>query len=669
MRSPAARYGVALVAVAANAVFRLGLNHLTGIESLPFLLFFGGVMVAAWYGGFGPGLLATATSALFVYFVVLPLTPGEDPLSRSAMGRNVGVVLFAVEGVLISYLSDSLIRAERSAHSALALRTQTEGRFRRLVESNMIGLVFWRETGEITDANDALLAMIDRSRTDLLAGRVRWLDVVVPECIELHRSAIEEIRERSICTPFETWIFGKDGRRVPILCAGAGLDAPFGGVGVSWVVDITAQKQLQTELRGHVAVIEAVNRIGQRLSAELDVDRLVQEVTDAATGLIGAHVGAFFLKRVDDPNGSHILSALSGLPRSAVAGLPMPRVTDVFAPTFRGERVVRLDDVTRDARYGQNDPYAGVPNGHPPVVSYLAVPVVSRSGEVLGALFFGHPQPGVFTERHEALVVGLAAQAAVAIDNARLIDAARTARAAAEAANHAKDQFLSVVSHELRTPLSSILNWLRVLKRSNATGGDRFEQALASMERSTKVQAKLIEDLLDVSRIVSGGMRLDPRPVTLATVVRSAVDAMLPTAEAKGVRLRAALDVPQAMVMGDPDRLLQVTSNVLSNAIKFTPSSGLVAVDLDADGSQARLTVRDTGRGIPREFLPHIFERFRQADPAATRAQSGLGLGLAIVQHLVELHGGTVTVDSAGEHCGATVTVTLPMLPPAALQA
>jgi signal transduction histidine kinase len=405
-----------------------------------------------------------------------------------------------------------------------------------------------------------------------------------------------------------------------------------------------------------------VSRVGRRLSAELDLDSLVQDVTDAATALAGAQFGAFFAKGDDPRDDALTLLALSGVPRDAFASFPVPRDTDVFRATFTDKGVVRLADVTKDPRYGRNAPHRGMPPGHLRVASYLAVPVVSRSGDVLGGLLFGHPAPDMFTPRNEQLVVGLAAQAAVAIDNARLFEAAQRAREAAEEASRAKDEFLSVVSHELRTPLASMLNWLKVLQKGRPDDDSRFERAVASMERSTRIQVKLIDDLLDVSRIVSGRIRLDARPVVLSGVVRAAIDAIAPTAEAKGIRLEAAVDSNGVVVAGDPDRLQQVAWNLLSNAVKFTPAAGLVHVALDADDAAAHLVVRDTGRGIAADFLPHVFERFQQADAAATRAQSGIGLGLAIVRHLVEIHGGTVAVASAGEGTGTTFTVTLPLV-------
>jgi CheY-like chemotaxis protein/nitrogen-specific signal transduction histidine kinase len=241
----------------------------------------------------------------------------------------------------------------------------------------------------------------------------------------------------------------------------------------------------------------------------------------------------------------------------------------------------------------------------------------------------------------------------------RLLRAAEEARAAAEAASRAKDEFLSVVSHELRTPLASILGWVGVLK-TGATGANAT-RALATIERSGRAQAKLIEDLLDASRMITGQLRLDLRLVDLPVVMRQALDAIRPTAEARGVRLDAWIDHSAGPVAGDTDRLQQIAWNLLSNAVKFTPAGGLVEMRLERRELDVALVVRDTGRGIARDFLPFIFERFRQADSAEVRRSGGLGLGLAIVRHLVELHGGSVAAASEGEGHGATFTILLPL--------
>ncbi len=228
-------------------------------------------------------------------------------------------------------------------------------------------------------------------------------------------------------------------------------------------------------------------------------------------------------------------------------------------------------------------------------------------------------------------------------------------------ANRLKDEFLATLSHELRTPLTAVLGWAKLL-RSEQLDPKVSARALESIERNAEAQSQLINDLLDVSRIITGKLRLTVRPTALAAVIESAAEGVRPAAEARGVRLDVSLDASAGRVSGDADRLQQVFWNLLSNAIKFTPREGSVEVRLARAGDCAEVSIRDTGAGINAEFLPHIFERFRQADGAITREHGGLGLGLAIARHLVELHGGTIRAESAGEGRGATFTVSLPLL-------
>jgi signal transduction histidine kinase len=236
----------------------------------------------------------------------------------------------------------------------------------------------------------------------------------------------------------------------------------------------------------------------------------------------------------------------------------------------------------------------------------------------------------------------------------------RAARAEAEAANRAKDDFLAMVSHELRTPLNAVLGWTRVL-RSSTLSPDAVARALETIERSVRHQAEIVNDLLDVSRIISGTLALNFQSVDVAGVVRGAVEAIGPVAADKEIAVELTIDDGAALVIGDPSRLQQVVGNLLSNAVKFTPEKGRVHVRLTTVDGLVRIVVADTGAGIAPAFLPHVFDRFRQADSHASRAQGGLGLGLAIVRHLVDLHGGTVVAESAGEGQGATFTVTLPI--------
>jgi signal transduction histidine kinase len=420
-------------------------------------------------------------------------------------------------------------------------------------------------------------------------------------------------------------------------------------------IDTDGRRRLQDE----DDAVEILNRAGAMLAAEPDLARLVQALTDAATEVTGAGFGAFFYNVLNEHGGSYTLYALSGVSREHFERFPMPRATALFGPTFRGEGIIRSGNIRQDPRYGLSEPWRGMPPGHLPVVSYLAVPVISRTGEVLGGLFFGHPAEDRFGEREERIVAGLAGQAAIAMDHARLLEAAHRARDVAEAANRLKDEFLATVSHELRTPLNAILGWTRLLQTTRA--GVDVDKALTTIERNARAQAQIIEDLLDMSRIVSGRLRLDLQPVDLLQVVTSALAAVAPAAVARRIRIHSDLDPAAGAIQGDPGRLEQVCWNLLTNAIKFTPRDGDVTVTLERVDSHVEIRIRDTGEGIAPDALPGIFERFKQGDTSTTRRHGGLGLGLSIVRHLVEMHGGSVRARSDGPGLGSTFTVALPI--------
>ena len=242
----------------------------------------------------------------------------------------------------------------------------------------------------------------------------------------------------------------------------------------------------------------------------------------------------------------------------------------------------------------------------------------------------------------------------------QLLTLEREARAEAEAANRVRDEFLATVSHELRTPLTAIVGWTDML-RSGQLDEQSAANALATVERNAHAQTQIVGDLLDVSRIIAGKLRLNVQPVNPATYIEAGIEAVRPAAEAKGVRILKVIDTGAGVVAGDPARLQQVAWNLLSNAVKFTPRGGRVQVRLGRVDPHVEVEVSDTGDGIKPEFLPYVFDRFRQADMSSTRRHGGLGLGLAIVRHLVELHGGTVSAESRGEGLGSTFTIALPL--------
>jgi signal transduction histidine kinase/CheY-like chemotaxis protein len=427
-------------------------------------------------------------------------------------------------------------------------------------------------------------------------------------------------------------------------------------VGASKIArDVSEQLRLRAEAREQALITERLGEVGTLVASSLERERVVQKVTDTATDLTTAEFGAFFYNVIDTQSGeAFMLYTLSGVPKEAFDGFPQPRATAIFAPTFHGEGPVRLPDVTQDPRYGQSAPHHGMPTGHLPVRSYLAVPVTGVNGVVLGGLFFGHSKVGVFTAQHERLATGIAAWAAVALENSRLYDEALEA-------NRLKDEFLAVLSHELRTPLNAIVGYSRLLRGKILTG-EKAERGLDTLERNATSLTQIVEDILDVSRIVSGKIRLDVQPVELPLIVDNAVATMQPAADAKSIHVQTLVDPRVGPVAGDPDRLQQVVWNLLSNAVKFTPKRGRVQVRVERVNSHVEIVISDTGVGIRPEFLPHVFERFRQADAGTTRKAGGLGLGLAIVKHILDLHGGIVQATSAGEGQGATFRVTLPLM-------
>jgi len=422
--------------------------------------------------------------------------------------------------------------------------------------------------------------------------------------------------------------------------------------------DVTAAKQAAADriqlLREHAELTETLNTVGAIVASDLDRDSVVQAVTDAATEVTTAEFGAFFYNVVDQRGEAYTLYTISGVPREAFSQFPMPRNTPVFESTFKGTAVVRSADITKDPRYGHNPPHYGMPRGHLPVRSYLAVPVKGPSGTVIGGLFFGHPEVGRFTEHHERLADGIASWASVALENARLY-------ASAQYASHIKDDFLASLSHELRTPLNAILGYSRIM-RAGIVPPEKREKAIETIERNATSLTKIVEDVLDISRIVSGKLRLNVQPVEFPEVVRNAIDVMMPAAEAKGVRIETVIDPQATPISGDPERLQQVLWNLLSNAVKFTNKGGKVQVRLEQVNSYVEVAVSDTGIGIAPEFLPHVFERFRQADSGMSRERGGLGLGLSIARQLVEMHGGTIDVSSGGVNQGATFRVKLPVM-------
>jgi PAS domain S-box-containing protein len=439
---------------------------------------------------------------------------------------------------------------------------------------------------------------------------------------------------------------------------------------IGTALDITVRKRDEERLREETRVQELLGQMSHSLvGAQLDVQRVVQIATDSATELSGAAFGAFFYKAQDEKGEFYTLYTLSGAPREAFAGFPHPRATGVFGPTLRGEGVVRSADITADPRYGQNPPHRGMPPGHLPVRSYLAVPVKAASGEVLGALLFGHPAAGVFDERAERLVQTIAAQAAVALDNAGLHQASQREivqrtrmQEALDEANRRKDEFLAMLAHELRNPLSPIGTASELLART-VMHDERAQTAIGMIKRQVAQLTRLVDDLLDVSRITQGRIQLKTRPIDIATVIAQGVETLEPQLREKRHQLSVlASSYEPLYVMGDFARLVQCVGNILTNAVKYTEPGGQISIRTGGDLDSVRIEISDDGPGISVELLPKVFDLFVQSERTLDRSQGGLGVGLAVVKRLVEMHDGEVSARSEGLGRGASFEIRLPRI-------
>lgn len=658
------------------------------------------------------------------------------PLMVLLAGCAFGVVLFLLMSSQVRARATAEQTAVQLQRSQAALQ-QSENSLRRLVESNLIGIVISDAAGAILRANDAFLSLTGYDRMDLVGGKLTFNAMRPPEDSPSPSATASD-------SPAQQEIVRKDGSRVPVLVGSTPIEGDQGS-SVSFVVDLSELRKAQravidNERRFRTLVeqsplgIEVFAPDGHVLLANHAWERIWESNINELAGynvLLDQQLDRIGIRE-------YLLRAFAGETTEippfrydpALSGRPgRPRWVHPYVYPVRDaggqlrEVVLILHDVTEvkeaeEALQRNEEQLRLVIDALPLIIGYidqdkclrlgnqlyddwLGIPVAEIEGktmlDVLGPEAYQVTEPylehalagerqvydrrlrfadGTEHDLHVTLIphVGLAGHVegvvAIAADvterrqaeaeRARLLLAEQEARADAELANRTKDEFLATLSHELRTPLNAILGWAQLLRLGKLPEEDMVH-GLETIERNAKVQAQLIEDLLDLSRIISGKLRLDMRPIDLPTVIEAALDSVRPAAEAKGIHLLPLLDASASPVLGDSARLQQVIWNLLSNAIKFTPSRGTVELTLQRIGGRAEVIVSDTGIGIKPDFLPHVFERLRQADSTSTRRHGGLGLGLSIARHLIESHGGTILARSAGENRGATFVVSLPL--------
>ncbi|WP_335100170.1 hybrid sensor histidine kinase/response regulator [Nostoc sp.] len=625
-----ARYAVALLAVGSGLLLTLLLQPL--LEATVFLLFFAAVAVSAWYGGMQAGLLATALSALAVsYFFLEPIFS----LFVASLDSMVRLGLFVLVTILISLLNSEL----RTAKQYLQM---SEARFRRLVDSNIIGVIVVKMDGAIAEANDAFLGMVGYSQEDLLAGRVRWREMIPPEYIEANDRAIPsvsfanaELTTKGVCQPFESEYIRKDHSHVPILLSSALLENNPDNI-ISFVLDLSERKRLELALckseERYRAFLEQSSEgiwcieLEVPISPECPEDEQIQH----------------FYQYVYLAECNNVMAQMYGYSRAEE--MISARLEDFLISSDPDNIAYLRSFIRSNYRLIDAESHKIDQQGNSKYFLNNLVGIVEK-----GLLVRAWGTQRDITERKQAEQ-----------QCKQLLEREQTARADAEAANRIKDEFLATLSHELRTPLNTIMGWTQLL-RSRKLDQSTTSRALETIERNTKSLTQLIEDILDVSRIIRGTLHLSIHQVKLVPLVEAAIDIVRPAAQAKEINIKCRFNPEVGVIMGDANRLQQVVWNLLSNAVKFTPKGGRVDVQLQRIQSYVQIRVSDTGEGIAAEFLSHVFERFRQADSSKTRSHGGLGLGLAIVRHLVELHGGTVSAESPGIGQGATFIVNLPM--------
>jgi PAS domain S-box-containing protein len=572
---------------------------------------------------------------------------------------NADVVEVDGQRFVLTALMDITSRVRAEA----ALR-ETERRFAQAFHANPLPMsITSLADGRHLDVNEAAVRHSGYTREEML-GRTKpelgfWVEGAQRD--ELVRLLQADGRARDVEVTFKT----KAGELRQLLVNSEVVTYGGAPAVLSVSLDITDRKQAEVRQRDAERTSRFLAEASRVLTSSLDYESTLQTVARLAVPEIADWCGVHVVESTGDIRcvaTAHADATTEAVGRELLARYP-PRPWGRYGVPLvirTGQSLLRRevpDDVI--TAFGRTPEELAAWRGFS-IGSIMIVPLVAR-GRTLGAMTF---LTVVSARRYEAADLqraeDLAARAALAVDNARLYADAEARRREAEAANRGKDDFLAVLSHELRTPLQAMLGWLRLL-RAGRLDAVATAKALETVERNTQAQTKLIGDLLDVSGILAGKLRVEPRPTDLVGALEAAVQSVRATAEARNIGLRTDVGGAEMIVDGDPFRIDQVLGNLLSNALKFTPAGGTVAVTLHRSAADARLTVADTGIGIAPDVLPHVFDRFRQADSSTTRTHGGLGLGLALVRYLVEAHGGSVVAASPGIGRGATFIVSLPL--------
>jgi PAS domain S-box-containing protein len=663
------QFALAALAVAAAAGLHFALDYQFGPD-VRLTLFALAVVVASWIGGLGPGLLATTLALATVAFV--SPSPGSS-VAASHTAYAIRFALLALLGASISVFSelrrrarDHVVASDRTVASEVRARRDAEERYREIVETALVGVWEVDAEGRTLYANPRLEEMLGYGPGRLIG--VQAMDIVAPGSLARAREEWAARARGEQASAVEYELLRKDGTSIWVESSASpvnGTDGAFAGAR-AMVTDVTARRAAERALRAAEARRQTELEVVRALARAGSVEEAYPRVLEAIGTGLGFDLGAAWYVDADanavrcaavwrrDEVGPEVASYNARA--SFAPGVDLP------GRVWISSEAAWVADLASDANFARRRQAEqdGLQSG-------FAFPMMAGAS-CIGALeFFSRRK----READPDLLAGAAAlgsQVGHFVHGRRgdeertsLLDREQQARQEAEAANRAKDEFLATLSHELRTPLNAIVGWSHLL-RTGQLDEPSSRRAVEVIDRNARVQSQIIADVLDVSKIVMGKLRLQAAPVAVVPIVESALEGVRAAADAKGVRVETAFDPREASVSGDADRLRQVVWNLLSNAVKFTPQGGRVLVQVRRLGSHVEIRVEDNGAGIDPEFLPHVFERFRQSDQSSTRRHGGLGLGLALVRHLAELHGGSVSATSGGVNQGAAFVVRLPLL-------
>ncbi|HMJ08245.1 MAG TPA: ATP-binding protein [Pyrinomonadaceae bacterium] len=636
------RYGAAVFAVFISMGLRILLTPFLGAGT-PFILLYPAVAFSALFGGTRAGLVTTFLGVIIAdFFVMEPQFSFILPTSR----EFIQLIIFVMMGSFISWLvgdrqkvrtrlADAAIESERQTVEAERALRESKERSRLAESSASVGIWEWDLEQNRVEWSEGIYELLGIDPELVEPSPEIWTAAMVPDEVERAQTRIEKFINDGSPDFYDEFRLRRhsDGRIIWLATQGKIIREEGKAVrlfGVNY--DITEIKEKGTEISelnkllkrrvGELQTIFDLTPVG--IAVAHDADCNVITANRALARMVGVEPGRNISSNLAELPYKHLKNGRVLLPHE----LPMQRAVAEKQTIINEE----LDIERADGK---------VIN----IFSYAA-PVFDEDGQIVSCV---------------AAQIDITERKQREMRRERALGAEQELRKEAEEASRLKDEFLATVSHELRTPLNSIIGWISML-RENTLGEEIHERAIAAVERGAKAQSQLIEDLLDISRITSGKLRLHIEQIDLDGIVHAAADTLRPAADAKEIVVNIQTPREPAAIPGDRDRMQQVVWNLMSNAIKFTPKGGRVEISLDRDESQIVLTVADTGKGISKDFLPLVFDRFRQADGSITRSFAGLGIGLSIVRHLVELHGGTVEVASGGENKGAKFTVRLPAI-------